>query len=119
LPGLLQVDNQPKSSYWVYQKMTAMLAGAVYQRGLALAETGSSKIEGYVFTAGNGHRLDVVWTEDQTYFNPNDDPQLPLVVNARQLRVVDKYGNESWLNSTTGKITVVVSGSPVYLEYYQ
>ena len=119
LPGLLQVNNQPKSSYWVYQKMTALLAGAEYQRSLAQAETGSSQIEGYVFTAGNGHRLDVVWTEDQTYFNSGDDPQLPLVVNARQLRLVGKYGNETWLNSATGRITVVVRGSPLYLEYYQ
>jgi hypothetical protein len=119
LPGLVQADNQPKSSYWVYQKMASMLAGVEYQRGLTLTETGSSKIEGYVFKAIQGHRFDVVWTEDQTHFNPSDDPQLPLVVNARQLRVVDKYGNETWLTSTTGKITVVVSGSPLYLEYCQ
>jgi hypothetical protein len=119
LPGLLQADNQPKSSYWVYQRMTSMLARVEYQRGLTLAETGSSKIEGYVFTASQGRRLDVVWTEDQTYFDPSDDPQLPLVVNALQLRVVDKYGNETWLTSTTGRITVVVRGSPLYLEYYQ
>jgi hypothetical protein len=119
LPGLLQADNQPKSSYWVFQKMTSMLAGVEYQRSLTLAETGSGKIEGYVFTTSQGRRLDVVWTEDQTYFISSDDPQLPLVVNARQLRAVDKYGNETWLNSTTGKITVVVRGSPLYLEYYQ
>ncbi len=119
LPGLVQSNNQPKSSYRVYQRMTAMLAGARYGRSLALAETGSSKIEGYVLTSGNGRRLDVVWTEDDTYFDPNDDPQLPLVVNARQLRVVDKYGNETWHSSTNGKITIVVGGSPLYLEYYQ
>ncbi len=119
LPGLVQADNQPKSSYWVYQKMASMLAGVEYQRGLTLSETGSSKIEGYVFTASRGCRLDVVWTEDQTHFNPSDDPQLPLVVDARLLRAVDKYGNETWLTSTTGKITVVVRGSPLYLEYCQ
>lgn len=119
LPGLLQSNNQPKSSYWVYQRMTAMFAGARYVRSLALAETGSSKIEGYVLTSGSGRRLDVVWTEDQTYFDPNDDPQLPLVVNARQLRVVDKSGRETWLFSATGQITVTVGGSPLYLEYYQ
>ena len=119
LPGLLQSNNQPKSSYWVYQRMAAMLARARYGRSLARAETGSSMIEGYVLTSGSGRRIDVVWTEDDTYFDPNDDPQVPLVVNARQLRVVDKYGNETWHTSTTGKITLVVGGSPLYLEYYQ
>ncbi len=96
-----------------------MLARARYERSLTWAETGSINLEGYVLTSGSGRRLDVVWTEDDTYFDPNNDPQVPLVVNARQLRVVDKYGRETWRNSTTGKITIVVGGSPLYLEYYQ
>jgi len=121
LPGLLDSDLQPKSSYWAFQRMTAMLARASYQRPLTLAETGSGQIEGYVFQVC-GQRLDVVWTEDDTRYNPDDDPSLPLIVPAQTLRVVDKFGNEAWHNDgddgvADGRITIQVGGSPFYLEY--
>ena len=122
LPGLLDSDLQPKPSYWAFQTMTGMLSGARYQRPLTLAETGSEQIDGYVFQVC-GRRLDVVWTEDGTPYDPDDDPSLPLTVWAGTLRVVDKLGNETWLKDADdgvvdGRITVVVGGSPLCLEYH-
>ena len=101
--------------------MTTMLERTVYQRPLTLAETGSEQIEGYVFQVC-GRRLDVVWTEDDTRYDPDDDPSLPLTVQAQTLRVVNKSGNETWLDDgddgvTDGQITILVGGSPLYLEY--
>ena len=121
LPGLLDNNLQPKPSYWVFQRMTNMLERTVYQRPLTLAETGSEQIEGYVFQVC-GRRLDVVWTEDDTRYDPDDDPSLPLTVQAQTLRVVDKSGNETWLDDgddgvADGQITILVGGSPLYLEY--
>lgn len=121
LPGLLDNNLQPKPSYWVFQRMTTMLERAVYQRALTLAETGSEQIEGYVFQVC-GRRLDVVWTEDDTRYDPDDDPSLPLTVQAQTLRVVDKSGSETWLDDgddgvADGQITILVGGSPLYLEY--
>lgn len=121
LPGLLDSNLQPKPSYWVFQGMTAMLERAVYQRSLTAAETGSEQIEGYVFHVC-GQRLDVVWTEDDTPYDPDDDPSLPLTVQAQALRVVDKSGNETLLNDeddgvADGQITILAGGSPLYLEY--
>lgn len=121
LPGLTSATLQPKPSYWAYWWMTRMLGGAVYQRPLTLAETASDQIEGYVFQKCGG-RLDVVWTEDGTFYNADDDPALPLTVSAHRLRVVDKLGNETWLydaddGRADGRITVLVGGSPLYLEY--
>ena len=99
-----------------------MLGGAVYQRPLTLAETGSEQIKGYTFSQACGGRLDVVWTEDSTPYDPDDDPWLPLTVNASTLRVIDKSGDEFWTSDQSdgvadGRITVLVGGSPRYLEY--
>jgi hypothetical protein len=121
LPGFLDSNLQPKPSYWAFQRMAAMLERAVYQRPLTLAETGSEQIEGYVFQVC-GRRLDIVWTEDNTFFDPDDDPSLPLTVQAQTLRVVDKFGNETGLDDeddgvADGQITTLVGGSPLYLEY--
>ena len=120
-PGLLDNDLQPKPSYWAYSTMTEMLGGAVYQRQLTPAETGSSQTEGYVFQVCD-KRLDVVWTEDDTPYDTSDDPWQPLTVQAKTLRVVDKSGNDLWYDDADdgkvdGRITITVGGSPVYLEY--
>jgi hypothetical protein len=121
LPGLLDNERQPKPSYRAYQAMTDMLAGALYQRPLTLAEAGSDQVEGYVFQACGG-RLDVVWTEDGTPYDPDDDPVRPLIVRAQTVRVVDKFGNEIWYDDADdgkadGRTIVSVGGSPLYLEY--
>jgi hypothetical protein len=121
LPGLLDDARQPRPSYRAYQAMTDMLTGALYQRPLTLAETASDQVEGYVFQACGG-RLDVVWTEDDTPYDPDDDPVLPLTVQAQTVRVLDKFGNEVWYDDADdgrkdGRTTVTVGGSPLYLEY--
>ncbi len=121
LPGLLDESFQPKVSYYAFVAMTRMLKGAAYQRALDPAETGSSQLVGYVFDKCN-HRLDIVWTEDNTPYDPDDDPQLPLTVNAVMLTITDKFGttqsvsdiDDGWAD---GQITVYVGGSPLYLEY--
>lgn len=121
MPGLLTNDLEPKPSYAAYQTMTEILGSAHYQRALTPAETGSDQLVGYVFDR-RGHRLDVVWTEDSTWYDPDDDPWLPLTVYAETLRVIDKFGYESWMEdeddgSDDGQIVVQVGGSPLYLEY--
>lgn len=120
-PGLLDDDLQPKNSYWAFQEMTTMLENAIYQRPLTSSETGNEQIEGYVFQTCGG-RLDVVWAEDDTPYNAEDDPVLALTVEANSLRVVDKFGNgieyrDEEDGMVDGKITVQVGGSPLYLEY--
>ena len=119
-PGLLDDDLQPKDAYRAYQEMTTRLGTAIYQRPLTAAETGDERIEGYVFQTCRG-RLDVVWTEDDDWFDAGD-PTLPLTVEATSLRVVDKFGNETVYRdeddgATDGRVTVSVGGSPLYLEY--
>ena len=120
-PGLLDGSLQPKPSYWAFQVTTAMLGQTTYQRPLTPAETGHVQIKGYVFQ-DCGRRLDVVWTEDGTPYDTYDDPALPLTVQAQALRVVDKFGTETWYTDEgdgvlDGRITITVGGSPLYLEY--
>lgn len=121
LPGLLNNDLTPKPSYQAFNYLTRQLNRAVYQRTLTTAETGSSQIEGYVFQAGR-YRIDVLWTEDSTWTNPNDDPWLPFTAVASRLQVVDKSGNgriytDAEDGIADGRITVLVGGSPLYLIY--
>jgi hypothetical protein len=118
--GLLDVSLQPKDSYWAFRGMARMLTHALYLRRLTPAETGDARIEGYVFQTPRG-RLDVVWTEDDTPFVTDDDPMLPLTVEARSLRVVDKFGVETERRDEDdgeldGQVTINVGGSPLYLE---
>lgn len=119
--GLLDVGLQPKDSYRAFQGMTRMLSHALYRRRLTLAETGDVRIEGYVFQTP-GCRLDVVWTEDDTPYVTDDDPVLRMTVDARSLRVVDKFGNEIERRddddgAADGQVTIEVGGSPVYIEH--
>lgn len=120
-PGLLYNDLSPKPSYSVFSYMTRQLNRAIYQRTLTIAETGSAQMEGYIFQAGR-HRIDVIWTEDSTWTNPNDDPWLPFTAVASRLQVADKFGN-AWIytdaedGTTDQRITVLVGGSPLYLIY--
>jgi len=122
LPGLLTRVLELKPAYAAYQTMTAMLGRAHYQRALTPTVTGSDQLVGYVFQRG-GRRMDVVWTEDDTPYDPDDDPVLPLTVSVASLRVLDKFGDETWVNdddygTADGRITIAVGGSPLYLEYY-
>jgi len=126
LPGLLNSDLDPKPSYDAYQTMTEMLGPAQYQYVVTstIAITTTALTYDYVFRR-LGRRLDVVWTEDEIAppYDPDDDPSVPFTVTAGSLRVVDKFGIETWLNdeddgSADGRITVTVGGSPIYLEYY-
>jgi len=132
LMGLLDGDLQPKPSYTAYRTAAELLAGARYQQVLTftvastatVAVSGQPLIYDYVFER-HGRRLDVVWTEDEIWppYDPYDDPVLPLTVSVARLRVLDKFGNETWVNdeddgTADGHVTIDVSGSPLYLEYY-
>jgi hypothetical protein len=122
-PGLLDASLQPKDAYRAFQRMTMMLGDAVYRRRLTLEETGDERIEGHVFETCGG-RLDVAWSEDDTPYVTEDDPILPLAVEAKSVRAVNKFGGETMYHdaqdgATDGETTVWVGGSPVYLEYEQ
>lgn len=54
--GLLDVDGQPKQSYYAYQTMTQELYGARYLRPLQAANA-----EGYVFQMPGGREKTVLW----------------------------------------------------------
>lgn len=121
LPGLLTAHLEPKLSYYAFRNLVMQLGGAAYLRPLAPDEAGSSALVGYVFNK-SGRRVDVVWTEDSTPYNPNDDPRVLITVSAAALRVVDKYGSVQFFNDADdgvadGRISLYVDGSPLYLEY--
>jgi hypothetical protein len=130
LPGLLDAARQPKPAYWAFDRMTDMLASATYQRTLTAADTGTSEIEGYSFSVC-GQRLDVVWTEGESWSSTNDDPEIQWKVPAESLRVTDKFGNIAGCKDNDhdglcrdnddgkndGRTTITVGGDPLFVEY--
>jgi len=123
-PGLLDVGLNPKPSYYAFKTTTRQLAGVDDVRALTEAELGSSQIEGYRFQNISGRRVDVVWTIDDSRFDPDDDPVVDFSVNARTLNVIDKLGNEQAVYDATdgqadGKILLQLGGSPLFLEYME
>jgi hypothetical protein len=122
LPGLLDADMNPKPSYYAFKTTSLTLSGATYMRDLLEADTGSIRIEGYMFKSRFGRRLDVVWTTDDTPLDVEDDPIVTLNVNAGVLTVIDKVGNEWQVQDgddgkIDGRVTLQVGGSPLFLEY--
>jgi hypothetical protein len=123
-PGLLDVSLAPKPSYYAFKTTARELAGVDKVRALTESELGSTQIEGYRFHNYLGRRVDVVWTTDDSRFDPDDNPVVDLTVNATMLNVTDKLGNEQMINDLVdgradGKITLQLDGSPLFLEYLE
>jgi len=121
LPGLLDNQLQPRPAYWAYWYMTENLEGAHYMGPLDAAQLGSDSLVGYVFSNGD-RRIDVLWTEDGTPYDPEDDPEVVFAAQGQAVRVADRLGNESLLQDADdgqvdGTVAVLVGGSPVYVEY--
>jgi hypothetical protein len=119
--GLLNPDHTPKPAYTAYKVLVSELTGACYERGLS---TDYPEVEGYVFSLRCGTReKSVLWT------NPGEGGEvardLPFPVSA--LRVVQKEGEESIIYDggpgdldgiADGKVTIRITGSPIYVEEY-
>lgn len=116
--GLLNPDHTPKPAYTAYQVLVSELTGAPYKRKLS---TGYPEVEGYVFSheCGTGEKT-VLWVEG-TGVTRN------LSFSVSVLRVVQKDGGESIIydggtgdldGRADGKVTIRITGSPVYVEEY-
>ncbi|MGC9350061.1 MAG: hypothetical protein ACP5JG_18115, partial [Anaerolineae bacterium] len=122
-PGLLDESYQPKPSYAALDTVARMISGATYVQTMSAAQTGSLHIEGYTFTKLDGRRLDVVWTEDDTRYRPEDNPVLPFYASASSVKVTDKLGqwseviNDGDDGTVDGRVRITVTGSPLFLEY--
>lgn len=57
--GLLDVNKDPKPSYYAYQTMTRELSGARYLRELE-----TTNVEGYVFRMPSGYEKTVLWAKE-------------------------------------------------------
>jgi hypothetical protein len=112
--GLLDVNLEPKPSYYAYQTLTAQLYRADYFRTLGFEETNSVLVEAYEFAIPPGHTIVVAWV--------NDELTVKLVQQAPQVIVVDKFGSETIVydsddGTTDGRVHVSVGPSPVYLHF--
>jgi hypothetical protein len=122
LYGLYDEDFNSKPSYEAMATTSRMIIGAKYVRALDSQETGSPDLEGYLFSRTDGRRLIVIWTEDSSKYNPDDNPTVPFTINKPSLTVTDKYGQSTqWQDSNDGvvdnKVTLWIDGSPVFIEY--
>ena len=116
--GLLNPDHTPKPAYTAYTVLVSELTSARYSRTL---DTEYPEVEGYVFSTERGTReKDVLWVEGGEVTR-----DLSFPVSA--LRVVQKGGEESIIYDggagdldgiADGKVTIEITGSPVYVEEY-
>jgi len=119
--GLLNPDHTPKPAYTAYKVLVSELTGARYRRRLA---TGYPEVEGYVFLTDCGtEEKGVLWTNPVGGGEVTRDLSFPVSA----LRVVQKGGEETTVYDggagdldgiADGKVTILITGSPVYVENY-
>ena len=132
--SLLDVDGNPKMSYWAYKTTTDELAGWQYARVLSSPEDidSISGIEGYVFTSSSGSKKMVLWYDSETTVQRS----FPVAAGGH-LRVVEKQkyndtypdtempgtvteiadgGNEDLGPAGEGKVTIEVKASPIFVR---
>ena len=100
--GLVQSDwRTPKYTYTAYQRMTAHLTGATPQ---GRVEAGAGPAYRFV---RNGTVVDVVWGSGLA----------TLATNATAAQAYDLLGTPLATSVAGGKITVQLSGAPVFVEH--
>jgi hypothetical protein len=117
--GLLTNGDPPtvKPAYVVYQNAAKALSTVQFERSLTPAETKVDNMEAYRFReAPNQHMLYVAWLD------PIDaSGQAPLRLSAPQATVRDLFGQAHVVNDRDdgkqdGRVTIQISGRPVYIE---
>jgi hypothetical protein len=122
LYGLYDESYNSKPSYEAMATTSRMIIGAKYVRALDSQETGSPDLEGYLFSKTDGRRLIVIWTEDDSKYNPDDNPTIPFTIDKPYLTVTNKDGQSiQWQDLDDGvaddKVRLSIDGSPVFIEY--
>jgi hypothetical protein len=112
--GLLDLDLNPKPSYYAYQTLTTQLSRADYVRTLDFKETGPILVEAYEFATPSGGTIVVAWVDG--------DMTIKLERQAPQVIVVDKFGSETIVydgddDLVDGRVHVSIGPSPVYLRF--
>jgi hypothetical protein len=106
--GLLFDDLTPKPAFYAYKTMTAELGGYAYARTLNVPN-----VEGYVFATPCGHEKTVAWGSGR------------LTFPGGRLRVVDRWGNETFIadggagdadGAQNGIVTLQLSADPVFAQ---
>lgn len=116
--GLLNPDHTPKPAYTAYAVLVSELTGARY------SHREYPEVEGYVFSTQCGTReKGVLWTNPVEGGEVTRDLSFPVSA----LRVVEKEGEESIIydggpgdldDTPDGRVTIRITGSPVYVEEY-
>jgi len=106
--GLLFDDLTPKPAFYAYKTMTAELRGYAYARTLNVPN-----VEGYVFATPCGREKTVAWGSGR------------LTFPAGRLRVVDRWGNETFIvdggagdadGTQNGIVTLQLSAEPIFVQ---
>ncbi len=113
--GLVDINLDPKPSYYAHQTLTAQMFGAEYVRTLGLGDTGSDQIEAYEFATRTGCTIVVAWSNDLVTVTHE------LEIQTSQLVVVDMFGTEATVYDgddgvVDGRVHVPIGVNPVYLR---
>jgi hypothetical protein len=118
--GLLGADAQPKPTFHALTVLGPALAQARFERLLSKEETGSDKIEAYLYATPTGAEksLIIAW-------RVSDGAAAPLQIPAAKARVVDLAGqsvvaadgDKGDLDSAGGALAIGVGTTPVLIYY--
>jgi hypothetical protein len=133
--GILYTDLSPKPAYIAYGAMTEYLEGAVCEGRL---ELGAEDLYGFRFRRDGGttdvlwsyrekHETDLPWWPPERYQADSRRPAEPWVERwrdgvtvtlaaAEAVTVVDLMGNRRAVASAGGSVSLVLTGSPVYVQ---
>ena len=116
--GLVTAANPPvyKPAFSVFQATVQRLAAVEYEATLSAVESGDVNLEVYRFRDAQSKTFHVAW------LNPSTTSETKVLQLAgAQATVRDKFGNVSATltdaadGAQDGKVTIQVSGSPVYI----
>lgn len=115
--GLVTEDLQPKPAFWAYRIAADRLRGAFFSGVLPRlpAPTGLGELEGYEFTTPDARRIWAAWIDGA----PRASIALPMEIqrHVRTVLVYDSLGRvQRVLRPQSGRITVELTTTPVYIE---
>jgi hypothetical protein len=133
--GIVYSDLTPKPAYVAYGALTEQLEGATYQGRL---ELGAEDLYGVRFAQGGKpldvlwsyrekHEVDIAWWPPEKFARNSRQPGEPWVERWRApvpvvlpaaggVEVTDLMGNRRLVQPVAGKVTLRLTGSPVYVR---
>ncbi len=127
--GLFNSNWQARPAYTAYTVATGQLLDATFDTQLFPNQTGSQYIQAYRFTAPDGTKKLVLWTDAGCKLKGSTCPDMavnmtitadvlgvPAASFTGQLQVTSESGSVQFVNIANGSATLTIHQAPVYVQ---